>query len=138
MSKEEKPTSAFITSLLSGLFIIFGGLTVIIMGGAWNIFSAPGWPCFGMMRGWGPWRSWLFMPMFSIGLGIFGLISGIIVVISSMMLNSEPENHAKWGTLILIFSVLSIFGGIGGYGIGLILGVIGGVLAITWRPKSTL
>jgi len=138
MSKKEKPTSAFITSLLSGLFIIFGGLTVIIMGRAWNMFSALGCPYFGMMGGWRLWRLWLFMPMFSIGLGIFGLISGIIVVISSIMLNSEPENHAKWGTLILIFSVLSIFGGMGGYGIGLILGVIGGLLAITWKPKSTL
>jgi len=110
------------------------------MGGAWNIFSAPG-PWCGMMGGgglWYSWRPWLFMPMFSIGLGIFGLISGIIVVISSIMLNSEPENHVKWGTLILIFSVLSIFGGMGGYGIGLILGVIGGLLAITWKPKSTL
>jgi Family of unknown function (DUF6114) len=54
------------------------------------------------------------------------------------MLNSKPEEHSTWGTLILIFSVLSIFGGaMGGFGVGLILGLIGGVLALTWKPIET-
>ena len=52
------------------------------------------------------------------------------------MLDSKPENHVKWGTLILIFSMLSIFGGMGGWIIGWILGVIGGLLAITWKKPT--
>jgi len=129
MSKEEKPTGAFITSLLGGLLIIFNGLTVIIMSRVWNIFSVLRYPYFGVVR--------RLAFRLLLGIGILDLISGIIVVISSIMLNLEPENHVKWGTLILIFSVLSIFGGIGVYGIGVILGVVGGLLAITWKPKST-
>ena len=133
MSKEEKPTAAFIISLLSGIFIILGGVTTIAMSMAWNLYG--GW-CMGPGMMGRMWRWWGFEPSFTIGLGIFGLISGVIVVISSIMLDSKPENHVKWGTLILIFSMLSIFGGMGGWIIGWILGVIGGLLAITWKKPT--
>jgi hypothetical protein len=40
--------------------------------------------------------------------------------------------HHAWGALIVVFSVLSLFGGAtGGFGIGLILGLIGSALAVT-------
>ena len=69
--------------------------------------------------------------------GILGLIFGVIVIIGAFMLNSKPHEHSTWGTLIVIFSVLSIFGGMmGGFGIGLILGLIGGILGITWKPPE--
>jgi hypothetical protein len=61
-----------------------------------------------------------------------------IIIISALMLNRNPREHATWGTLIVIFSVISIFGGaMGGFGIGLVLALIGGVLAITWKPTET-
>lgn len=70
--------------------------------------------------------------------GILGLIFGVIVIISAFMLNSKPHEHSTWGTLIVIFSVLSIFGStMGGFGVGLILGIIGGILGITWKPPQT-
>jgi hypothetical protein len=52
------------------------------------------------------------------------------------MLNSKPQEHTTWGMLIAIFSALSIFGAMGGFGIGLILGLIGGVLAVIWKPAT--
>lgn len=70
-------------------------------------------------------------------LGFLGLIFGAIVIISAIMLNSKPEQHSTWGTVIIIFSVLSIFGSaMGGFGLGLVLGLIGGILAITWKPTK--
>ncbi|MEM3733232.1 MAG: DUF6114 domain-containing protein [Candidatus Bathyarchaeia archaeon] len=123
MVEKEKPTAAFIISLISGIFIILGGFATIVMMGTW------GWMMGRMIHGW-------FMPRIFVWIGFFGLISGIIVVISALMLNFKPENHVAWGTLILLFSVLSIFGGAGGFAVGLILGVIGGILALTWKPKQ--
>jgi hypothetical protein len=76
---------------------------------------------FGMMGGWGS------------PLGFIGLIAGIVVIISAIMLNSRPVEHSTWGTLILVFSILSFFG-MGGFFIGAILGVAGGALALSWRP----
>lgn len=79
--------------------------------------------------------------MGALGFGLFGILDvifGIIVIVSAMMLNNKPHEHTTWGALIVLFSVLSIFGGaMGGLGVGLILGLIGGVLAITWKPPQT-
>ena len=68
-------------------------------------------------------------------LGIFVMIAGIIVIIGAIMLHSNPQQNTLWGMLILIFSVLSIIGGSGILLSGLLLGAIGGALAIAWRPK---
>ena len=132
VASEDKPTAAFILSLIGGILILVGGVGMTAMMSMW------GW---GMMRGWGgvmgPWMmgGWAFIPSMLTGLGVFGIICGIIVIVGAAMLNSKPEEHTKWGTLILIFSILSIFGGMGGFLVGLILGVIGGALAISWKPK---
>ena len=68
--------------------------------------------------------------------GTFGLVSGVIVLISGVMLRINPSQRTIWGVLILVFSVLSFFG-IGGFIIGAILGIIGGVMALRWKPSTT-
>lgn len=136
MTEKERPTTAFILSLIGGIFILLGGGMISMIGsygfgGMMRGFSGYGGmmsPGFGMMGGSGNGFGFL---------GIVGLIFGLIVIISAFMLNSKPEQHSTWGTLIVLFSVLSIFGSaMGGFGIGLILGLIGGVLAVTWKPPQ--
>jgi hypothetical protein len=67
--------------------------------------------------------------------GVFGLVSGIIVLVSGVMLRTSPGQRTLWGTLILVFSVLS-FLGTGGFIVGAILGIIGGILALTWHAPA--
>jgi hypothetical protein len=132
MTDEERPTAAFLLSLVAGVFIILGG-------GAMSLFSYGLRGMMGRYGGWGGMMGSGFGMMgFAFGmLGVLGLIFGVIVIVSALMLNSKPHEHTTWGTLILIFSVLSIFGSMmGGFGIGLILGIIGGILAITWKPPE--
>lgn len=70
------------------------------------------------------------------GLGAFGLVSGIIVLTSAIMLQVNPNSSRRtWGVLILVLSVLS-FLGIGGFVAGAILGIIGGIKALTWKPPT--
>jgi hypothetical protein len=92
-----------------------------------------------MMGGYSGWRGMMGGLGYGFDfLGVLGLIFGVIVVISAVMLNSRPQEHTTWGVLIIIFSVLSVFGSaIGGFGLGLILGIIGGILAMTWKPPAT-
>jgi len=147
MSAEEKPTVAFVLSLIGGIFILLGGGMMSMVGpfgfgGMMNGYSGYGgyggygWgmmgrysygPGFGMMGGYG------FGGIF----GLAGIVFGIVVMVSSLMLYNNPIDHSKWGLLILIFSVLSIFGSaMAGFGVGLILGVLGGILALTWKPPT--
>jgi hypothetical protein len=140
---EKKPTAAFVLSLLGGVFILLGGGMRFMMGsltglggyggygyggmmggfgGVWGIMNGYGGYGYGMMRGFG-------------FIGILGLIFGLIVILSAVMLNSRPHEHTTWGILIVVFSALSLFGSMmGGFGVGLLLGLIGGILAITWKP----
>ena len=63
---------------------------------------------------------------FSGMLGIAGLIIGVIVVVGALMLHNNPAQHSAWGVVILILSVLSVFGSaMGGFGIGLVFGFVG-------------
>jgi hypothetical protein len=70
------------------------------------------------------------------GVGLFGLVSGLIVLGSSVMVRIHPEQSLLFGLLMLIFSVLSFFGS-GGFILGAILGIIGGIMTLMWkRPAS--
>jgi asparagine N-glycosylation enzyme membrane subunit Stt3 len=64
--------------------------------------------------------------------GFFGLISGIIVLASAVMIRVYPAQRKTWGVLMLVFSVLSFFG-VGGFVVGAILGIVGGVMTLTWK-----
>jgi hypothetical protein len=68
--------------------------------------------------------------------GAFGLFSGVLVLISGVMLRTNPSQSSIWGVLILVFSVLSFFGA-GGFIVGAVLGIIGSIMALTWKPSST-
>ena len=141
MTEIEKPSTAFVLSLIGGIFIFLGGGAIAMLG-SW--MGNYGYGMMGGYRGWGGMMGygipgygmmgWLGFGLF----GIFGIIFGTIVIISAVMLNGKPQEHSTWGTLIIIFSLLSIFGGaMGGLGVGLVLGLVGGILAVTWKPKQT-
>lgn len=82
----------------------------------------------GMMGMWMPW----FAPAFS----AIGLVSGLVILASALTLQSKPEQAQTWGILILVFSVVSLLS-VGGFLVGAILGIIAGILALTWRPTKT-
>jgi Family of unknown function (DUF6114) len=68
-------------------------------------------------------------------MGAFGLVSGAIVLVSAVVLLTNPGQRRTCGVLILVFSVLS-FIGLGGFVVGAILGISGGILALRWRPPT--
>jgi hypothetical protein len=116
MTEKERPTAAFVLSVISGVFTILGG-------GMTSMFSY--WLWGGYHGGYGGWRYGMMGPGFGMmgypgygmmgwaGFGFFGILGivfGAIVIISAVMLNSRPREHTTWGTLIVIFSAISIFG----------------------------
>ncbi|MDJ0269219.1 MAG: DUF6114 domain-containing protein [Aigarchaeota archaeon] len=126
MSSENKPTAAFALSLTGGLLILIGSSFTFAM---WGMFGQPigmmGGGMMGMIGG-----GWMWFPIF---LPILGLVFGILILVGAVMLNSKPDQAQTWGTLILVLSALSLITAGGGFIIGAILGIIGGILAITWK-----
>ena len=66
---------------------------------------------------------------------IIGLTVGCLVLIGATLLHYYPENRKIWGTMIALFSLPSVLTG-GGFIIGFILGIMGGVKAYTIEPNS--
>ncbi len=78
---------------------------------------------YGMMQGYG-FGGWFY------ALAAIGLVSGVIILIGAIMVYTQPGRASTWGVLILVFSLVSFFG-MGGFFLGAILGVVGGILAMT-------
>lgn len=129
------PTASFVLSLIAGLLILAGvGMMMTfpygtpyygMMGGYYGTTNG----YYGMMQGFG-YGGWFY------GAAVVGLISGIVILVGAIMLYTRPSQTATWGVVVLVFSILSLFG-MGGYFLGAILGVVGGVLAMIWKPTAT-
>lgn len=129
MNQENRPATAVILSLIAGALIIVGGIVMFIM-------IASGFWWFDMndhqfvMGGVGFSSGSMYV------FAALGLLCGVIVLVGAIMLNSRPKEHNLWGALILVFSILSLVE-MGGFIVGAILGVVGGILALSWRPITS-
>jgi hypothetical protein len=111
----EKPTAAFVVSLIAGIFILLNGIVIAAIGALFAVF----------------------FPGMGILLAAIGLIFGIIVLIGAVLLWMNPQMHVGAGVIVLLFSLFSIVIG-GGFIIGLILGIVGGILGIVWKPPAPM
>ncbi|HZD12546.1 MAG TPA: DUF6114 domain-containing protein [Candidatus Binatus sp.] len=73
---------------------------------------------------------------FLTALGAFGLACGVIVTLSAVLVRLIPKQRQTWGILVLVFSILSFFG-FGGFIAGAILGIVGGIMILRWKPPAT-
>lgn len=112
-------------SRLAGIFIILGGLSLfamflfhgssIIIGGPLHMRSIMD-------------SQWLTPLVSSISLSMGGLI-----LHSSYKMSKHPEDKV-WATIIILGSIVGLFY-IGGFGLGGILGLIGGVMGLERRTR---
>jgi len=107
-----RPTAAFILSLIAGILIVIVGFVVMVAG---TILTIPVGGAGGIP-------------------GLYGAVCGILVILGGLMLYSRPKRNVVWGFVIVVFSILSLYGALGGLYVGLVLGVIGGILGIRWKP----
>jgi type II secretory pathway component PulF len=129
----EYPRTASILALVGGILIILSGLLFVAASAfilpnlSYNNFSAP--PNF-------PTSDVPALVSGFVGLmGVVGLVSGAVVLVSSVMLLTNSDQRETWSVLVLVFSVLS-FIGLGGFVVGAVLGIVGGALVLRWRPPT--
>jgi hypothetical protein len=115
------PSTAYILSLIGGIFIVIDAIiTIAVTAALGSVLAGLGFPGFGAIL---------------VTLGVIALIFGLIVLYGAIQLKSNPARAKHWGVLILVFSIVAFLGG-GGFYIGSILGLIGGIMALTWSPPT--
>jgi hypothetical protein len=115
----DKPTAAMVLSLIGGIFVIFGGAALAFVGsliGSLNVTGSGS------------------ASSTALALGIVGVIMGLIMVVGGFMMYSKPTSAKMWGVIVLILSIVSWVTAIGGFFIGFLLGLIGAILALTFKP----
>jgi hypothetical protein len=121
MNQNEKSTKTFTLSMIAGILIVCNAVAVGVAG---------------------TWFPWIFPTLPGsennvtvpfVAIAAIGLICGVLVLFGALMLRIKPENMKAWSILIVAFSVPSVVTG-GGFIIGFILGIIGGVKAFRWKP----
>lgn len=114
-SLENKPTAAFVITLITGIIDVIAAIVLLILAAIVT----------------NTYRNYYYFYNFQLGtyilagIGFWVLIAAVILIVAALKLNSDPLEHAKWGVVILIFSI----------GVASILGIIGGILALTFTPK---
>ena len=132
MSKSEKPNVAFALSLVGGILIVLGGAARYAIGMFIHSFGSQTSTHHHLLGA--------LTRMLGAGVGFFGLVGvvlGIVVIVAAIMLNVTPDQHVTLGAVIVVLSIVSLFVGASGFLLGLILGLVGGILAITWKPIAS-
>ena len=124
---------ASIVSLVSGVFIVLGGIFSYL-------WLCAGWEIKWLDETMQQWKesvkAWHMEGAIQI-MSIAGIAIGLLVIALAVMLYLKPLNHRSWGGLIITFSLISLWTGMGGLSLGFILGLVGGVLAILGKPRKT-
>ncbi len=69
--------------------------------------------------------------------GVFGVAFGLIILIGGIVMFIKPGASTALGVIILILSIASVLS-TGGLFIGMILGLVGGILGIVFKPSSPM
>lgn len=120
----EKPTAAFVLSLIGGIFILLGGALVAI------VFSTIG----GLLGGLGFGDFGMGMTI----VGVLGLVFGLIIIVGGVMMYMKPQQHVMWGVIVLILAIVSIPFSLAGFVIGFILALVGGILGLVFKPQPVM
>jgi len=104
--KWTKDTAGVLISLISGVIGVFFGVFLLLLT---YLLS-----------------DLLVLTLLGTIIGLLSVICGTLLIFASLKLNSDAENHKNWGVLIVIISIM---------GVGTILGIVGGIFALKYKPR---
>jgi hypothetical protein len=120
---QNKPTAAYVLSLIGGILGLLASLAFLAFGAlaymSYQSFLSDVYSYSYDLGLFGLGYTYL------LGLGVWMLITSILIIVFAGKLKSQPMEHSKWGALILVFSII---------GVGGLLAFIGGILALVYKP----
>ena len=117
--------AGFGLALVAGILILIGAVLTVVLGSLmaaiipWAEVDAEGQAILGIMG------------TVMLVLAIIGMIFGIIIIIVDILMVQKGKK-VPGGVIILVLSIISLAGG-GGFFIGSILGIIGGILILNYK-----
>ena len=119
----EKPTAGFVLSLVGGIFWVIQALVFVVLASFLeSMGSLVGVGGVGMVG------------------GIFAAVSfifAIVIILGGVMMYAKPAQAKVWGILTLVFALVG-FLFLGGFFLGSILALIGGILGLVWKPSMPM
>lgn len=116
-------------SLIGGIIIFLVGLLVLAIASALNTLLG--------VTGAGTYGGFVGVAMAFTTVGLIGALTGILVIVFGVLMYVRPQQHVIWGVLVLVLSIVSVFG-LGGFILGMILGIVGGILGIVFKPSQPM
>jgi hypothetical protein len=104
-----RPVGAGVLTIFGGLFILGGGVIFAILGAIFALFG------------------------FVSNVFLLGLLVGFLTILVGVLMLVVPSAHAVWGVLAIVFAFVSLPVALGGFVIGFLLALIGGILSLTWK-----
>ena len=123
----ERPTAAMVLSIIGGVLVFLNASLLAVFATVIVIVEPAPFPVDGQTIDIGA-------PL--VALAAFGVILGMLIVVFGILMFVKPGSAKALGVVVLILSVASILLG-GGFFIGLVLGLIGGILGIVFKPTPT-
>jgi hypothetical protein len=111
-----KATAGFVVSLIAAVIILVQGIIRILRGEVMAFLGSE------------DLRQRVFSGIRLEVVGVIAIIFAIIIIFGAYLIYS-PGKEVAGGAIVLIFSALSIITG-GGWLIGLIIGIVGGILGL--------
>lgn len=105
-----RPVAAAVLTILGGLFIIGGGLIFAVIGAVFAVLGIVS------------------------GIFLLGLLVGLLTLLAGFLMLAVPRGHTAWGILAIVLALASVPVALGGFIVGFLLTLIGGILAIRWKP----
>lgn len=113
------PSTAYILCLIGAIFILLDAVVTAAVAAAFGgAFLSVGLGGVGAIL---------------IALAIVALLFGFVILYGALQLKNNPGSAKTWGIILLVLALISFVGG-GGFFIGAILVIIGGIMAIVWTP----
>jgi hypothetical protein len=107
-----RPVAAGVLTIVGGFFILAGGLAFAV---AFAIFAVLG---------------------FVSGFFLLGLLVGALTILVGILMIVFPSGHSFFGIVAVALALTSILVALGGFIVGFLCALIGGILALRWTRQD--
>ncbi len=128
-----RPVAAMILSVIGDLLILVAGIFYILVASAIGGLGLGDIPELDTLEA----TLGIDLETILLTIGVIGVVLGALVLVLGIVMYMKPGSSTALGIIILILSLISIIA-TGGFFIGLVLGLVGGILGIVFKPAPAV